>query len=139
MAKLMVEPPTDLIRKIERLKEGVDKIAPAVLDAGMDVLERNLSRNLQRHRRTGELIRSIKRRKGKKDKKGVWRMFTGPTGKDPETEVPNMQKLMALEYGTSKGQQAAHVIQNAVKTSETPANAAMQEAFDRETKQLIGG
>ena len=57
-----------------------------------------------------------------------------PTGRD-EKGVRNMEKMVYMEYGTSK-QEATPVLSPAVRKAEDPVTEKMQEVFNREVDRL---
>ena len=125
-----------LQQQLENLASGIDKIAPAMIDAATPILERSIKSVLQSHRRSGDLIKSVNAHAAKLSK-GV---YTGVVRFDGDSvhkykhktqKVANAQKAVALEYGTSK-QKATPFLQQAVDAVEGEAVAAMQDAFRRE-------
>lgn len=143
MAKLNIMPPEDLAKRLSNLGNKLDEIAPKMLDAAIRPLESQIKQNAAKHIRTGEMIRSIKETKSKKDKKGVWRkkvQFDGydkwrkATPSDPRG-VPNARKAMSLEYGTVN-QPAEPFIRPAVISSEGEVANEMQQTFDMEVSKI---
>lgn len=122
-----------LQRELENLASGIDKIAPAMIDAATPILERSIKNVLQSHRRSGDLINSVVAH-GAKLSRGVYTgvvRFEGYSTREyrySEQEVPNAQKAVALEYGTSK-QRPQRFMQQAVDAVEGEVIDAMEEAF----------
>lgn len=138
MAQITIHSPDNLMLQLSRLGD-VDEYAPEILNAGIDPLFKKIKENAEKYRRTGEMAKSLKKKKAKKDRRGKWTQrvqFEGydktrkPTPSDPRG-VPNARKAMSLEYGTSK-QPATPFIRPAVIQTERECINAMQEAFNRE-------
>jgi HK97 gp10 family phage protein len=128
MGKFDFEIPADFIKQLGKLAD-VDRIAPRMIDEAMPILERNLKSELAKHRRTGDMINSVKKTKAGKNKYGYFAVVR-PTGKDSKG-VRNMEKLAHAEYGTSK-QPATPILTKAIKDSENAVMKKMQEVFERE-------
>lgn len=121
--------PQDLINQINRMGM-LDEIAPKMLDEATPIIERNVKLQLARHRRTGDMIASVKRTKAKKTKNGGYYAVVRPTGKDNKG-VRNMEKIAHMEYGTAK-QPSTPVLTKALHDSEKEVAEKMQNVFDRE-------
>jgi HK97 gp10 family phage protein len=128
MAKFDFEVPTDFIKQLGKLAD-VDRIAPQMLDEALPILERNVKSEVSKHVVSGDLLKSIKLSKAKKNKYGYYASVQ-PTGKDKKG-VRNMEKMVYLEYGTKK-QPARPTLTKAIKDSEKAVLGKMQEVFDRE-------
>ena len=76
------------------------------------------------------MYKSIKKTKAGKASKGGYFASVRPTGTDKKG-VRNMDKMVYLEYGTSK-QDATPVLTKALKDSESAVYDKMQEVFNRE-------
>jgi len=131
VAKFDFEIPTEFIKQLGRLEE-VDKFAPAMIDAAIPILERNVKSEASKHKDTGELERSIKRTRAKKNQYGFFATVR-PTGVDSKG-VRNMEKLVYSEYGTSK-QSPRPILTKAIKDSERPVLDKMQEVFNQEVEK----
>lgn len=131
MGKFDFEIPADFIKQLGKLAD-VDRIAPQMIDEAMPILEGNLKKELSKHRRTGDMINSVKKTKAGKNKYGYFAVVR-PTGKDSKG-VRNMEKLAHAEYGTSK-QSATPILTKAIKDSEPSVLAKMKEVFEREVKK----
>jgi len=131
MGKFDFEIPTDFIKQLGKLAD-VDRIAPQMLDEALPILERNVKSEVSKHVVSGDLLKSIKMSKAKKNKYGYYASVR-PTGTDKKG-VRNMEKMVYLEYGTKK-QPARPTLTKAIKDSETAVLDKMQEVFNRE----IGG
>lgn len=128
MAKFDFEIPSDFIKQLGRLAD-VDRIAPQMIDEAIPILERNVKAEVGKHKRTGELANSVKKTKANKNKYGYYASVR-PTGTDKKG-VRNMEKMVYLEYGTSK-QSPAPTLTKAIKDSEKAVLDKMQEVFSRE-------
>jgi HK97 gp10 family phage protein len=120
--------PTDFIKQLGKLAD-VDRIAPQMIDEAMPILERNVKSEVSKHIVSGDLLKSIKISKAKKNKYGYYASVR-PTGKDKKG-VRNMEKMVYLEYGTKK-QPPRPTLTKAIKDSETAVLEKMQEVFNRE-------
>ena len=129
MAKFDFQMDEELQRQLEKA-ENFDEIAISMIKAGTPILEKNIIAELKKHRRTGDMINSVKRTKiGNRAKNGAYYVVVRPTGKD-RNGARNMEKLAHAEYGTSK-QSATPILSKALEDSEEAVNRAMQEAFDK--------
>lgn len=128
MGKFDFEIPTDFIKQLGKLAD-VDRIAPQMLNEALPILERNVKSEVSKHVVSGDLLKSIKMSKAKKNKYGYYASVT-PTGTDKKG-VRNMEKMVYLEYGTSD-QPATPVLTKAIKDSEKAVMEKMQEVFNRE-------
>lgn len=129
MGKFDFNIPDGFIRQLGRLAD-VDKYAPKMIDEAIPILERNVKNETSRHKRTGDMYKSIQHTKAGPTKKGGYFATVRPTGKDSKG-VRNMEKMVYLEYGTSE-QPATPVLTKAIKDSETAVLAKMQEVFNGE-------
>ena len=128
MAKFDFEVPTDFIKQLGKLAD-VDRIAPQMIDEALPILERNVKAEVSKHKVSGDLLKSIKLTKAKKNKYGYYASVQ-PSGTDKKG-VRNMEKMVYLEYGTSD-QPATPVLTKAIKDSEKAVLDKMQEVFNRE-------
>jgi HK97 gp10 family phage protein len=136
VAKFTYEAPTDFLKQLGRLAK-VDEIAPQMLNESIPVVKDKLQKELAWHVRTGKLQESIKCTKAKKVKDGHY-VVAIPTGTD-ENGMRNIEKLVYLEYGTSKNskqrQSPTPVIKTALNDSESTVLNRMQEVFTREANK----
>lgn len=142
MGRFDYRPPVDFIKQLGRLEE-VDRYAPEMIDEAMPIVEKALKRNLEKHRGTGELIKSVRKSKAKKNKYGNYSAIVFPAGESTEyktvkgetkarkTKVRNAEKLIYMEYGT-KDQAAQPVIDSTINDAEPEVIDKMQEVFNRE-------
>ncbi len=128
MGKFDFEVPTDFLKQLGKLAD-VDRIAPKMLNEALPILERNVKAEVSKHVVSGDLLKSIKMSKAKKNKYGHYASVR-PTGTDKKG-VRNMEKMVYLEYGTSK-QSPAPTLTKAIKDSEKAVLNKMQEVFNRE-------
>ncbi len=127
MASFESEGLDELIRSLDSIK--VEEVAPKMLKEAAPILERNIKSRSDLHRRSGDMADSIKTTSPKKTKDGH-SISVRPTGKDKKG-VRNMEKMVYLEYGTSK-QNATPVLTPAIRESEDGVIEKMQEVFSRE-------
>ena len=150
MANFTFDIPTDFLKQLGKLQD-IDRIAPIMIDEALPTLEASFKRNLNGVLKdpTGELLASIKMVTSKKVKNGGYygyvtakgaskkkmykrRDFTGAVKR--EEPYRNYQKILALEYGTSK-QGPRPFITRAIKNAEPEVLRKMQEVFDREVSK----
>lgn len=131
MGVLDFEFDSNLTRQLEKLAD-YDKIAEKMLTEGIAIIESNVRREVANHIHTGDLEKSIKVTKPKKNQFG-WYSTVLPTGKDKKG-VRNVEKLIYLEYGTAN-QAPRPTMTKAVNNSKAAVNNKLQEIFDRE----VGG
>jgi HK97 gp10 family phage protein len=115
-----------LVRQLERMA-NYDKIAPRILGEAIPVLERKVREGISTHKRTGALAKSIKAGKPLKNKYG-WYASVFPTGED-ERGVKNAEKLIYMEYGTSK-QPATPVMTKAINDATPEVTEKMQQIYN---------
>lgn len=134
MAKFDFEIPADFIKQLGKAAD-LEKYAPVMIDEAMPVLAKTLINGMRKHKDTGAMIDSVKKTKAKKTKYGGYYAVVRPTGKDAKG-VRNMEKLMHIEFGTSKDskshQSAMPILSKAVKDAEPEVLEKMQEVFNRE-------
>lgn len=118
------------LKQLGRLAD-VERVAPKMIDEAVPILEENVKSEVGKHKRTGDMVNSVKKTKAKKNKYGYYASVR-PTGKD-RNGVRNMEKLVYAEYGTSQ-QSAMPMLTKAIKDSESAVLKSMQETFEREVK-----
>lgn len=131
MGKFSFNIPDDFIKQLGKLSD-IDSIAPQMIDEAMPILAENLKSELAKHKRTGDMLDSVKKTKAGKTKNGGYFAVVRPTGKDRKG-VRNMEKLAHAEYGTKK-QPPTPILTKAIKDSEKAVLSKMQEVFEREIK-----
>ena len=141
MGKFDFEIDQDFVKKLLELSDP-DEYVPQILDSAIPILEESVKSELSKHKRTSQLINSVKKTKASKspnggyfvcvmtteksesylDRKGVLRKYKVP--------VRNMEILAHLEYGTSK-QKPTPILTKAYKDSYNSVMAKMQEEFGK--------
>ena len=127
MAALTFEMPTDIMSKLNQLGNSAE-YAPKMLEAEEDVVYPEVMRRLEQHRKSGDLIEKLEKTKPKLDKNGAWRAQIRPTGRDKKG-VSNNEKLLSMEYGTSK-QLATPIFRPAKEAKASEAAEAAQNVFN---------
>lgn len=147
MAKFSFQLPDQFMEQLKRCA-NIDEIAPKMIDEALPIVERAFIKNLEPHRDTGELIKNLKILPAKKYKNGAWGGVVTATGIDQgkyyirkralgerkKEGFRNYQKLIALEYGTSR-QRPTPVIDKTVRDAEKDVIDTMQAAFEREVSK----
>lgn len=128
MAKFSYDGGEYLLEQLKRLG-NVDEIATKMLKAAEPALTKSMKSEVASHKNTGSMAASIRPKAPTKTKNG-YSLTVRPTGKDAKG-VRNMEKLVYLEYGTSK-QRATPVMKRIVSNAENEATRKMQEVFDQE-------
>ncbi len=131
MAEFSIIPPDEFIKALYKLGD-VDKVAPRMLEAGIQTVKKAVQKGARRHIHTGQMVDSITTTKPKKNKNGEWGCAVTLKGKDKKTGVRNAVKFFELEYGNSK-QPATPVARPAIAESEKESLKAMQDVFEFET------
>ena len=83
------------MKELEKLG-NIDAVAPQMVDAGLEVLEKGVKDGYSRHRRSGDLVNSIKVKKGRKTNNGYYG-YVAPDGNDSRG-VRNVDKAVYLEF-----------------------------------------
>lgn len=124
----------EFVRTLERMGD-FDAIAPRLLDGAVPILERRVvaeANKYHKYSRDYELVKSIKKTKSFKSKKG-WFVTVRPTGTD-SGGVRNMEKMAHLEYGYDDrgGKHIAPkpILTKALNDSTAEVTAKMQEIFE---------
>ena len=131
MGKFDFTIPDDFIKQLGRLAD-VDRVAPKMIDESMPILVENVKIELAKHKRTGDMLDSVKKTKAGKIKNGGYYAVVRPTGKDRKG-VRNMEKLAHAEYGTKK-QAPTPILTKAIKDSEKAVLKKMKQVFEKEVK-----
>lgn len=131
MAKFDIYGIDDFMREISQI--DIDRIAPKMLEESVPILEKSVRAESAKHRDTGAMEESIKATEANINARGHY-ICVRPTGRD-EKGVRNMEKMVYMEYGTSK-QAATPVLSPAVRKAEDPVTEKMQEVFNREVDRL---
>lgn len=151
MAQFDIKGFEELLAQVDRLGY-FDDVAPEMMEAGMDVLEKEVIAEAEKHRDTGEMIESIRRTGLSKTANGSYYMCTRPTGYSSKqgkwknarkgkgegkgrTKVRNMEKLVWLEYGV-KGRSGTPIVTKAIIQAEPGVMRAMREVFERKVGKM---
>lgn len=140
----------EMLSVLDRLGQ-FDRIAPQMMEAGMEILQEEVVNEASKHKDTGEMVESIKPTGISKSANGSYYMCTRPTGYASERKwrnsrkghgegsgkqrLRNMEKLLYLEYGV-KGRPATPVIKSAVIRAEPGVVSAMRKVFELEVGRL---
>lgn len=133
MASFDVSGVDELMASLERLGK-FEEVAPKMMEAGMEKLQKEVVSAASEHQDTGAMARSIKPTGIEKSYGGGYYMCTRPTGKDKKG-VRNMAKMCYLEFGV-KGRPAVPVITGAVIRAEPEVVRAMKEVFENEVSLM---
>lgn len=131
MAKFDIHGIDDFMKDLSQI--DVERIAPKMLEEAVPILEREVVRECGKHKDTGAMMSSIKPTGASVNQHGHY-ICVRPTGRD-EKGVRNMEKMVYMEYGTSK-QEATPVISPAVRKAEGEVLDKMQEVFSREAGRI---
>ena len=141
MGKFDFEIDQDFVKKLLELSDP-DEYVPQILDSAIPILEESVKSELSKHKRTSQLINSVKKTKASKSPNGGYFVCVRPTGKSDsyldgkgvlrkyKVPVRNMEILAHLEYGTSK-QKPTPILTKAYKDSYNSVMAKMQEEFGK--------
>ena len=141
MGKFDFEVDQDFVKKLLELSDP-DEYVPQILDSAIPILEESVKSELSKHKRTSQLINSVKKTKASKSPNGGYFVCVMPTGKSDsyidgkgvlrkyKVPVRNMEILAHLEYGTSK-QKPTPILTKAYKDSYNEIMAKMQEEFGK--------
>lgn len=148
MAEFDVHGFEGFLKDLDRLGCFED-VAPKMMDAGMEVLQKEVVEAASKHKDTGDMVESIKPTGLTKSANGSYYMCTRPTGyasrgwrngrkshgeRSGRQRLRNMEKLVYLEYGV-KGRPATPVIKSAIIKAEPGVVQAMRKVFEQE----VGG
>ena len=146
MAEFTFSFPDDLLQQLSRL-ENTDAVSEKMLTECAPVLEKTMRKHLASHKRTGELLESIKARRPSQNKEGDWSVFVGPSGysttnmyyaengrgekTNRKYKMSNALKAVWLEYGSSEITPTPFLA-SATKDANNEAVKIMQEVYERE-------
>lgn len=128
MAQFQVKGIRELTQRLGQMG-SVEEIASQMLEEAAPVLQKTMVQKAQPHKDTGAMAASIKPTEPTRGNRG-YEIVVRPTGKDKKG-VRNMEKMIHLEYGTSR-QLATPVVLPAVKEAESEVIKKMTEVFERE-------
>lgn len=149
MAQFDIHGIDEFLSKLNQLG-NTEETVPKMIEAGMEVLQKEVVAEASKHQDTGDMVKSIKPSGISHSESGGYYMCTRPTGYATKrwknarkgkgegtgrTRVRNMEKMVWLEYGV-KGRPATPVITAAVIRAEPGAVRAMREVFEREVGNL---
>ena len=117
-----------LEKQFEQL-ENFEEIAVKILNECVPILEKNVIKECGAHKRTADMMNSVKKTKVTKRQDGFG-VVVRPTGKD-RNGVRNMEKMAHAEYGTSK-QSSTPILSKAITDSQEEITNRMQEIYNRE-------
>jgi len=141
LGKFDFEIDQDFVKKLLELSDP-DEYVPQILDSAIPILEESVKSELSKHKRTSQLVNSVKKTKASKSPNGGYFVCVRPTGKSDsyldgkgvlrkyKVPVRNMEILAHLEYGTSK-QKPTPILTKAYKDSYNEVMAKMQEEFGK--------
>ena len=143
MAKASFTMPEDFLLKISKLADRTDEIVPKVLEAGADVVEQNVRKNLsgvigkgnkKENRSTGQLLRALGTSKPLQDRDGNMNVKIGFS--EGRTDGENNAKLASiLEYG-KHGQPARPFLKPAKTQSKKACVQAMIDKLESEVNEI---
>ena len=150
MAQFDISGLDNFMAKLDRLGQ-FERVAPKMMEAGMEVLQESVVKEASGHKDTGEMVESIKPTGITKTKDGAYYMCTRPTGYASKgkwrnarkshgegkgrKKLRNMEKLIYLEYGV-KGRPATPVIKSAIIKAKPGVVKAMRNVFEKEVSSL---
>jgi HK97 gp10 family phage protein len=143
MAKAEMKMPEDFLLKLSRLGDKTDEIIPRVLEAGGEVVYKQVKSNLQGvigrgnkedSRSTGQLVGALGVSPAKIDRNGNWDVKIGFA--EPRRDGESNAKIAnILEYGKS-GQPPRPFLKPAKSQSKTAAIEAMTAALEMELESV---
>lgn len=141
MAKMELKMPEDFLLKLSRLGEKTDEIIPRVLQAGGEVMTKQVKTSLQsvigrgtkeKSRSTGELVASLGLSPAKVDRNGNFNVKVGFS--EPRQNGESNAKIAnILEYGKSD-QTPRPFIKPAKTAAKKACLEAMRQKFLQEVK-----
>lgn len=154
LAKAEMKLPDEFLIKLSRLGDRADEICEKVLEAGAEVVEKNVRSNLRTvigsgvkapSRSTGELLSALGVSPVLQGKDGTLnikigfseprRVQTAAKGKRSYKESTNAMIANVLEYGRH-GQPAKPFLKPAKTRSKKACLSAMEQAFEEEVKKI---
>lgn len=142
MAKMTMDfDPLDALGGLAKIVDNTEGLASKMVDAGLDVMAREIKSGASRHRVTGHMAESVGKSKPRLNKDGdmVGRVkFYGSDGvsrskKGKKFDRTNWIKAFRIEYGRS-GQPAQPFVRPAIQRSKSAISNAMQKKFEEATK-----
>ena len=141
MAKCTVQMPEDFLMKVSKLVDRTDDILPKVLEAGADVVDQKVRKNLsaaigkgKSKRSTGQLLTSLGTSKPLQDRDGNLNVKIGFA--EGRTDGENNAKLASiLEYG-KHGQAPRPFLKPAKSQSKNACIQAMIDKLESEVGKI---
>ena len=143
MAKCTVQMPDDFLMKVSKLAERTDEILPKVLDAGAEIVEKSVRKNLQgvigkgnkkKDRSTGQLLAALGTSRPMQDRDGNFNVKVGFA--EGRSDGENNAKLASiLEYG-KHGQSPRPFLKPAKSQSKNACMQAMIDKLDAEVGKI---
>ena len=143
MAKVTVKMPDEMLEKLSKLGSKTDEIAHKVLEAGAEVVLKEVKSSLDNvigqntkvpSRSTGELQSSLGMSKVGTNKKGDYDIKIGFA--EPRSDGESNAKLANLIEHGRHGQVAKPFLKPAQRRSKAPCVEAMKQTFEEEVKKL---
>lgn len=141
MARFDIDCPNDILKDLESL---YDDVADEMIDAALPIYQKEIQKQLEPHRDTGELIEGIKIKKSQITEndahigyitvEGVSSKSTYTRKNGKSEPYRNFQKFMGLEYGVDGQQPATPFMQTAKNNAEPAMRKAMQGILDERKK-----
>jgi len=135
--------PEDFLLKVSKLADRTDEILPKVLDAGADVVEKRVRKNLQgvigkgnkeKDRSTGQLLAALGTSRPMQDRDGNFNVKVGFA--ENRTDGENNAKLASiLEYG-KHGQSPRPFLKPAKSQSKQACVQAMIDKLESEVNEI---
>ena len=143
MAKCTVQMPEEFLLKVSKLADRTDEILPKVLDAGAEVVEKRVRKNLQgvigkgnkeKDRSTGQLLSALGTSRPMQDRDGNFNVKVGFA--ENRTDGENNAKLASiLEYG-KHGQSPRPFLKPAKTQSKHECVQAMIDKLESEVNEI---
>ena len=137
MAKCTAKLPEDLLKKLSRVGDNMDKIAESALTAGGDVVLRKTKSNLEsmvKGPSTGQLVKALGLSPVLLDRNGNYNIKVGFDEYRSDGSA-NAMVANIIEYG-KHGQPAKPFLKNAKSSSKKECEETMAKKIEEEIKKL---
>ena len=137
MAKCTAKLPEDLLKKLSRVGDNMDKIAESALTAGGDVVLRKTKSNLEsmvKGPSTGQLVNALGLSPVLLDRNGNYNIKVGFDEYRSDGSA-NAMVANIIEYG-KHGQPAKPFLKNAKSSSKKECEETMAKKIEEEIKKL---
>ena len=137
MAKCTAKLPEDLLKKLSRVGDNMDKIAESALTAGGDVVLRKTKSNLEsmvKGPSTGQLVNALGLSPVLLDRNGNYNIKVGFDEYRSDGSA-NAMVANIIEYG-KHGQPAKPFLKNAKSSSKKECDETMARKIEEEIKKL---